>query len=209
MLDHEYSVLGGLNRAKIGQIIGIAAAALSSGVIATFMWAVDIAEYLGYGENIPPLVLWPISAGLIYTIMYWIFGKYIWKAPQLSRFLKVPDLGGEWECEGQTIGPDKKPTYTWHAKITITQNWDKIRVRTKTPQSGSNSIAAALVHDEIDGYRLLYNYRNDPNIDEPDLQPHRGFADITFSSDLKSGSGEYFNGHGRFTFGTMKLKRIN
>ena len=90
----------------------------------------------------------------------------------------------------------------------ITQSWDKIRVRLTTKQSGSGSIAASLSYDEITGYRLLYNYQNDPNIDEPELAPHRGFADLTFSHDLKTAKGEYFNGHGRFTFGTMELTRI-
>jgi len=63
------------------------------------------------------------------------------------------------------------------------------------------------VYDAADGFRLLYNYKNDPNIEEPELAPHRGSAELTFSSDLKAASGEYFNGHGRYTFGTMKLTR--
>jgi hypothetical protein len=208
MFDHEYSVLGGFNRANIGHTIGVIAAAVSSAIVTTFLWLVDYARQLGFGDRIPSLILWPISAGLIYALIYWLFNKYVWKIPQLNRLLKVPDLAGDWDCEGQTINPDKTPGYSWEAKVTITQSWDKIRVRLKTEQSGSNSIAAALLHDEIDGYRLLYNYKNDPNVDEPELQPHRGFADITFAPDLKTASGEYFNGHGRFTFGTMKFTRL-
>jgi len=63
------------------------------------------------------------------------------------------------------------------------------------------------VHDQADGFRLLYNYKNDPNIDEPDLAAHRGSAELVFSADLLTAKGEYFNGHGRYTFGTMKLTR--
>ena len=41
----------------------------------------------------------------------------------------------------------------------------------------------------------------------PDLQSHRGYAEITFAADMKRGEGEYFNGLGRFTFGTMILTK--
>ena len=40
-----------------------------------------------------------------------------------------------------------------------------------------------------------------------ELKSHRGFAEIVFNKSLDAGEGEYFNGHGRYTFGTMKLKR--
>ena len=77
----------------------------------------------------------------------------------------------------------------------------------KTSQSGSNSISAALVWDDIDGYVLLYHYQNDPKLGETELRAHRGFAEITFHKDLRSGEGEYFNGHGRNTFGRMRLTK--
>jgi hypothetical protein len=34
-----------------------------------------------------------------------------------------------------------------------------------------------------------------------------GFSELVFSKDLVSAEGEYFNGHGRYTFGTMHLTR--
>lgn len=80
-------------------------------------------------------------------------------------------------------------------------------MRLKTAQSASNSIAAALVYDQADGFRLLYNYKNEPRIGEVELMAHRGAAELTFSADLTAADGEYFNGHGRFTFGNMKLTR--
>ena len=116
-------------------------------------------------------------------------------------------MSGDWICKGQTLNPDGTPSYDWDGTITIIQSWDKLRVRLKTTQSGSNSITAALIWDEADGYRLLYNYRNDPKIGEADLKSHLGFAELTFDKDRTSADGEYFNGHGRFTFGTMHLVR--
>lgn len=207
MLDHEYSVLGGFNRARIGHTIGAIAAVAAPLIVAIVLACVGLLKSYGVINEVPSWVVWPVSAATVYGILYWLFAKYAWKFWPLNSFLKVPDLSGEWHCHGQEIKPDRTPGYKWEGEVTITQNWDKLRVRLKTEQSGSNSIAAALVHDEIDGFRLLYNYRNDPRADQPELQPHRGFADITFKPDLKTGEGEYFNGQGRFTFGLMKLTR--
>jgi hypothetical protein len=97
--------------------------------------------------------------------------------------------------------------YEWTAEITIVQCWDKLRVRLKTKLSGSNSIAAALTYDSVDGWVLLYQYRNYPNIGQPELSSHVGTASATFSNDLQTASAEYFNGVGRATFGKMTWKR--
>lgn len=206
-LQHEYSVLGGMNRAKIGHWIGAIAAGVSTGVVTVFLALLDVAKRLGYGDHVPPIVLWPLSAAVIYTVLYWLFDRHVWKWAPFCKLLKVPNLAGEWVCDGQTINPDKTLGQTWTARVTIVQSWDRIRIRLKTQQSGSNSIAAALLHDEAEGYRLMYNYRNEPNIDQPELKGHRGFADLTFNRELTRADGEYFNGHGRFTFGTMRLTR--
>ena len=206
-MEHEYSVLGGLNRAAIGRYLSIAASLIAAGLGAGVVLLIDLAKTLGWAGHVPALVLWPLTAGLIYSVLYWWFESRVWKQPKLAGLLKVPDLAGIWHCDDQTINPDKTLGQKWDGEVTIIQSWDKLRIRLKTLQSGSNSIAAALVHDQADGFRLLYNYKNDPNIDEPDLVAHRGSAELVFSADLQTAKGEYFNGHGRYTFGTMKLTR--
>ncbi|WP_049803207.1 hypothetical protein [Bradyrhizobium japonicum] len=55
----------------------------------------------------------------------------------------------------------------------------------KTRQSGSDCIAKALIWDDADGYRLLYNYRNDPSIGEVDLASHLGSCMLLFAKDLR------------------------
>lgn len=206
-MNHEYSVLGGINRARIGQILGTIAAAVSSALVALLLAAVNLAKMLGFGSLVPTVLLPPIGAGLVFAVLYWLFDRHAWKLPWFSLALGVPNLTGRWHCDGQTINPDKTKGYVWCAEIIIVQSWDKIRVRLKTAQSGSNSISAALIRDEADGFRLFYSYRNDPRADQPNLESHRGYADIVFASDLKTAEGEYFNGLGRFTFGTMKLTK--
>jgi hypothetical protein len=207
MQEHEYALLGGVNRARIGRYLTLVAATVSAGIVFIILSAVDLAKRFGLPANLPPAVLSLFGAGAVFTALYWIFDRHAWRWPKLNELLKVPNLAGEWQCEGRTLNGDGAQTYAWTATVTIVQSWDKIRVRLKTQQSGSNSITAALIYDKADGYRLLYNYRNDPKIGETELKSHLGFTELVFSSDLKSADGEYFNGHGRFTFGTMHLVR--
>lgn len=206
-MEHEYSVLGGLNRAAIGRYLSIAASLIASAIGGGVVALIDFSKKFGWGGNVPSLVLWPLTAGLIYTVLYWWFESREWKRPRLAGLLKVPDLAGAWYCEGQTINPDKTVGARWVGEVKIVQSWDKLRVQLKTKQSRSNSIAAALLHDQAEGYRLLYNYKNEPGIDQSELAAHRGSAELVFSDDLQTAEGEYFNGHGRYTFGTIKLKR--
>lgn len=55
----------------------------------------------------------------------------------------------------------------------------------------------------------MYRYRNDPKINEAELGAHVGFAELLFAKDLKSAEGDYFNNKGRYTFGTMRIRREN
>lgn len=208
MQKHEYALLGGINRAKVGRYLSLVAATLSAAIVFLLLTAVDIAHRLNLPVNLPPAILSLVGAGAVFSALYWLFDRYIWRWPYLELFLKVPDLRGDWRCTGQTLNPNGSPSYTWDGVLTIVQSWDKLRVRLKTKQSGSNSITAAVIFDDADGYQLLYNYKNDPSITEPNLKGHLGFANLTFSKDLKIAHGEYFNGHGRFTFGTLTLTRI-
>ncbi len=205
--DHEYAVLGGVNRARVGRYLSLLAATASGIIVFVLLAAVDVAKRLGVTQTLPPVVLSLASAGAIYTALYWLFDRYAWRLPQIANLIRVPNLAGRWRCDGQTLNADGSRGNEWSAEMTIIQSWDKIRVRLKTPQSGSNSIVAALMWDDADGYRLLYQYQNEPRIEEPDLRGHRGFAELIFAKDRRTASGEYFNGHGRFTFGTMKLTR--
>lgn len=208
MLNHEYALLGGVNRTRIGRWIAITSAAVSACILYIVLSVVDIAKAFGLPVNFAPSVLSLFSAGAIFSVLYWVFDRFLWRYPKMIGVLKVPDLSGDWSCVGQSISKEGKLSYNWEGTVTIVQTWDKIRVRLKTAQSGSNSITAAIIFDEADGYRLLYNYRNDPHIGEVELKSHSGFADILFDKDAKTASGEYFNGNGRFTFGTMHLKRL-
>lgn len=208
MREHEYALLGAMNRAHVGRYLGLISASASALIVYVLLSAVDIAHRLGWNTNLTPSVLSLAGAASVFTALYWLFDRFAWKWRFLALVIKVPNIAGQWDCQGQTINPDGSHGYSWQATITILQSWDRIRVLLKTTQSTSNSISAALICDDADAYSLLYHYRNDPRIGEVDLKGHLGFGELIFARDLKSADGEYFNGHGRNTFGTMKLKRI-
>lgn len=203
MKEHEYALIHGINRSKVGRYIAGVAALVAGLTVLLALLAIDVASFLGWNVNVPPTVLSLLITGTIYLGLYAVFDRHAWRWPWLSSLLRVPDLSGCWACEGTMQNREGTAILSWDGDVTIVQTWDKVRVRLKTSNSGSNSINAALIHDSIDGYRLIYNYENDPRPEEPDLRPHLGFAQLTFSNDLRSAEGTYFNGHGRYTFGRL------
>lgn len=206
---HEYAVLGGTNRSTVGRYIGIAAASISSLAVFTVLTLLDVARSFGGPQHLPPTVMSAFGAGVVYLALYWLFDKHVWRLPILAGVLKVPNLAGTWTCRGQAVKPDGTYGASWHGTMTIVQSWDRVRVRVKTRESGSNSVSAALTHDDIDGFRLLYSYVNEPNIDQTDMKAHRGFAEVIFAPNLKTAEGSYFNGQGRYTFGTIEISKEN
>lgn len=208
MQEHEYALLGGINRSLVGRYLSLIAAGVSAGIVFLLLTCVDLAKHYNLPVNLPPIILSLAGASSVFTAIYWLFNRYGWRLRAAGILLKVPNLSGKWEVVGQTLNPDKTPGYVWNGTITITQTWDKLRVHLATNTSTSDSISAALVRDDIEGFRLLYHYRNNPNIESVDLANHYGFAELIFNNESTDAAGEYFNGRGRFTFGTMKLKRI-
>ena len=99
------------------------------------------------------------------------------------------------------------PLASGAGSVTIVQSWDRLQVHVETNTSVSDSLAAALQHDAAVGYHLMYHYKNQPRLEAPTLAAHHGFAELTFSADATTARGEYFNGRGRNSFGTMQLTR--
>lgn len=204
-LEHEYALLEGFNRASVGRWLQVGAAAISAVIVFVLLSAVDLAKRYALDVNVPPVVMSLVGAGTVYGALYWLFSRHVWKLSAVARMLKVPNLSGTWSCEGVTL--EKEPNIDWSGTVKIVQSWDKLRIHLETEQSVSDSIAAAMLHDEAVGYRLLYHYENRPRIGATALSAHHGFAELTFAAGENSATGEYFNGRGRNTWGTFKLTR--
>jgi hypothetical protein len=200
-LEHEYAVLGGYNRTHVGRWLYAAAALISAVAVFLTLSTINLARAWGLNVNLPPTALSVVSAGAVYVVLYWFFSRYAWKFGPLSRILKLPDLSGDWICQGTPIQPGTGQP--WTGRVTVVQSWDRLQIHLETDQSASDSIAAALQYDAAAGYHLMYHYRNQPRAAKRELAPHHGFAELTFAQDRRSASGDYFNGRGRNTFGTM------
>ena len=205
LLEHEYALLGGINRASIGRWISVISAALSGALVFVLLSAVDLAKALGLNVNLPPTFLSLVGAGAVYGVLFWLFDRYLWRFGPVAKLLKVPDLSGKWHCEGLPL--DKAKAVPWQGEMRIVQSWDRIRVHLKTGESTSDSLAAALQYDAAEGYRLFYHYRNQPQVASLNLAAHHGFAELVFGDGEQSATGDYFNGRGRNTFGTLKISR--
>lgn len=204
--DHEYAVIGH-SRALIGRHLGTFAAALASGAILAFGGLIGLAEKVGIPLDIPPIIFWPLTAGAIFPTVHWAFNRYVWKWSRVVSWIKIPDLNGEWVCNGTTLDSDMNEKYRWQGAVVITQTWEKIWVSLRTDTSSSHSASAALIHEPDGCFRLMYNYRNDPKIGEKEMGSHVGFAEFLFSKDLATAEGDYFNNKGRYTFGKINLTR--
>ena len=70
--DHEYALLGGMNRAKVGRYLSVAAAAISALVMLGVLALWDVAKAFGLPPNIPPAALSLIGAAsfvAVYTYL--------------------------------------------------------------------------------------------------------------------------------------------
>lgn len=166
-------------------------------------WAVEQLE-LSMGWNSPMLTAVPVFA--LFLLLHLLFEKVLWKLKWLRRLLLVPDLNGKWKCQGlTTLRGGVASAHPWDAQMTITQSWSKLLVHIRTPRSESKSVSASLFHEPGVGYRLFYQYSNDPRAGEPDLHRHYGVTELLFVETESKGSGHYFTDQHRQTVGTIQL----
>lgn len=204
MAWHEYSVVGH-SRAKIGMYISFLAGAIAGGVTTAAGLVLTALQKSGFG--IPEIVLWPITGGLVFGLLFILFDKFIWKAARLKAIIGVPDISGEWSIRALSFNPSTGERTPWKGKLVITQCYEKITVHLSTSESHSKSISAAIVDEGSAGFRLIYSYKNQPRPGDTDMQSHLGHCDILFNPNLEAAEGEYFTGLGRYRHGTMTITR--
>lgn len=166
------------------------------------------ASSLGYSNAWVTTIGTAVPVFVMFGLLYLFFDRYLWKWAPLRKLLLVPDLNGIWRCEGETALKKGEPAdFTWQSTITISQSWSKMLIHLKTEQSSSSSTSASIFHEQGVGYRLLYQYKNEPRADELELSNHAGSAEIKFSEDCLTGEGHYYTDQHRNTVGTMSLRR--
>ena len=184
--------------------LAIAGAPYLNGLMKEIVTAVGVRA----GWTSPPVTAVPVF--VLFTVIYVLFDRYLWRWRWLRRFLLVPDLNGKWRCTGRTVKKDgEAKTFEWTGDVAITQSWSKILVYLRTSQSESKSISASLFHEHGVGYRLLYQYDNNPKASELDLGKHSGLTEVLFAESTDRGEGHYFTDQHRGTVGELRLERIN
>ena len=191
---HEYTIQNGMNRSKVGKTLYSLSAILTALIVSQFI------RYITWFGSVPPLISTVMLTIIVFYIVYYSFNNWIWKLKPISELLKLPNISGTWSCNATS---DYKEI-NWHGNLQIIQSWDKIRIVLTTEQSSSESISAAIIYDDIRGYKLVYNYENKPNsLDDTSLRTHIGFVDLNISTENNSATGNYYNVSGRKTSGKI------
>ncbi|MFV5492730.1 hypothetical protein VXQ04_01495 [Acinetobacter towneri] len=191
---HEYTVQNGSNRSNIGKSIYAIAALLAGGVSVVFI------KCFAWFSSIPNFISTAILTASLFFIFYYAFNNWVWKLKFISDFLKFPNISGDWVCKGESSFEN----LSWQAQVKITQTWDRIRIVLITDKSSSESVSAAIIYDDVKGYTLVYNYRNQPDsLDDEQLKTHIGFVELKLDLNNNQASGNYYNVSGRKTFGNF------
>lgn len=198
---HEYA-LTDHPREKIILVIAVIALLISQ-FISEYLYA-----FLKTFMNIT--MTHSLSLFTIFAIIYFLFNKYIWNLKLFYKLFHFPNLEGEWECTGLSHNIEKQEDFPWEGVVVIKQSWDKIliSIRTKNSSSQSISLIGGIKYFPGIGYKLSYHYDNIPNVSNRELRKHDGLCIMTFSEDLTSAEGCYFNNvKDRATYGEMMLAR--
>lgn len=201
---HDYSID---NHPKEKILFGLAFIAITAAPVLNDAVRAGLAA-VGALSGIPAPPVTAIPMFGLFIGLYQLFNQKLWKSGWIRKFLLVPDLNGEWVCQGETMLKNgEKADFQWEGKIVVTQSWSKILVHLQTKTSSSKSVSASIFHDKGVGYRLQYLYESDPTAAALDLNKHDGFAEILFSEDCRSGEGNYFTDQHRQTVGILSVTR--
>lgn len=196
---HDYAIFGH-SRTSIGRWLGVISIVLTGTASSLLVW-------LYQATNIEALATAVITPTVIYFSLHYLFNKYAWKIPLFS----IPNISGTWSVIGETLNEDSTTKYNWNAEIDIEQTWEKICITLKTSQSSSESYTATLGKKPgtKSGWVLHYSYTNNPDTDQyHELNSHKGYCELVFDKNLKTGIAAYFNSNGRRTFGKMTLSKV-
>lgn len=196
---HDYAIFGH-SRASIGRWLGVISIILTGAVSSLLVWLYQATKIEAFATAV-------ITPTVIYFALHHLFNAYAWKIPLFS----IPNISGAWDVKGETLNEDGTTKYNWNAEIDIEQTWEKICITLKTSQSSSESYTATLEKKPgtKSGWALHYSYTNNPGTDQyHELNSHKGYCELVFDKNLKTGIAAYFNSNGRRTFGKMTLNKV-
>lgn len=196
--QHEYSVKGHQKYKIIFYI------AISSNILANVI--VQFLNVVQYKFNI--ILGVSISTSIVFTVLYNLFAKFLWKIKLFNKLCNFPNLNGKYDVKAKSLVNRTGNEIEWSGTLGITQDWDKILITLVTSKSTSESISSNAYIEYIPniGYKLYYRYQNNPQATESKLQTHTGYCTITFSPNINVANAEYYTNE-RASKGTMKLTK--
>ncbi len=190
---HSYEIEG---RGKV--VIAIAAASI------LIVWLIHIV--LDVIDFDPQWWLSAPSFAGLYSGLYWLFDRYVWKLGLFRKLniVQLPNLNGKWVGEVKSSYSQDGSAHS--VSVVILQRWSKMLVRLESEHSRSRSITASLRIADLPNPELSYQYVNEPKSDAPGtMEMHRGTANLELTG---SGlEGDYYTGRGRGEVGTIGLRK--
>ena len=98
---HDYAIFGH-SRTSIGRWLGVVSVILTGALSSLFLW-------LYQATNIEAFATAIITPAIIYFILHYLFDKVAWRIP----FFSIPDIGGVWVVQGETLNEDGTTKYPW------------------------------------------------------------------------------------------------
>lgn len=158
------------------------------------------------------LSLWVESPSVLffYGLLFIVFNKWIWKFFRKIRFVKTPNLNGEWK--GYLISSfyrdSSNPGERTSAILRISQTWTKIKILLETNESVSCTESASIAVNACEGIRLSYLYICEPKPNaDPNMHTHRGTGKLIFNEKENTLIGEYYTGRDRQSYGSANFER--
>lgn len=128
------------------------------------------------------------EATVIYSILSFLFEKWIWKFPGIRRMHGIPNLNGHWEGELRSSYSEESIPM----KLDVIQTWSEISFRSTFPKSTSSSNTAAIHMEDNRGVSIYFGFHNNSTDIETGMQSYDGYNILTMV-DKNTLSARYFN----------------
>ncbi len=150
-----------------------------------------------------------LEAAVIFSLLSFVFERWIWKLPPVRFFHRIPDLNGHWE--GELFSSYSEEAI--HMDLDIVQTWSEISFRASFPKSTSSSNTAAIHMEDSRGISIYFGFHNDSTDITSGMQSYDGYNILTLD-DKDTLSARYFNNRPSHrktvkggNMGTFNLKR--
>lgn len=147
-----------------------------------------------------------ITVAMVFSLIKWLFEKYLWRTQLINKFLGVPDLNGTWE--GVLESSYKKNGINVKVDMTleIEQTWSRIKCTSIFPNSKSYSDLVCLDSEGPKGTTLKFTFTNHSEDLDLGLPQFAGYNELRLN-DANTLDGTYYTQREPSTKGTILLVR--